>query len=153
MNREPSIAVVEVKVIDKPRGHWVNDRNYGRRGGYYVRDETNVKTRLYIHPENEDVIENFLVGRHTRPVSLLRKAFPAIFSELKIGPYKARWSQRAGCSCGCSPAFIVDARLGYDIFATVRYEQPPLTPEQAERVAARVEAWQADPTLPSLVTA
>jgi hypothetical protein len=149
----PVISVVEVKTIDKPRGHWVNDRNYGRRGGYYVKDETNIKTRLYLWPEGEDVIENFLVGRHTRPVSLYRLALPVIFKELQIGPYKAVWSRTAGCSCGCSPAFVLDARLGYDIYATVKYEQPALTPEQLATVAARVAAWQADPTLPALVTA
>jgi hypothetical protein len=148
----PVITVVKVDTRAKPYRKWVNPTTpYGR--GYVQRDETNVKTRLYLWPEGEEVIENFLVGRHTRPVALYRLALPAIFKELQIGPYKAIWSQKAGCSCGCSPAFILDARLGYDIFATVKYEQPPLTPEQAATVAARVEAWQADPTLPSLVTA
>jgi hypothetical protein len=149
---EPVITVVKVHVIEKPHRKWIYPTSpYGR--GYVQRDETNVKTRLYMSPSSESVIENFIVGRHTRPVSILRLALPAIFAELKIGPYKAIWSQKAGCSCGCSPAFILDARLGYDIFATVRYEQPPVTPEQAATFAARVEAWQADPTLPSLVTA
>ena len=149
---EPVITVVEVKVHDKPRGKMVYpEGRYARP--YRQRDETNVKTRLYLWPENESVIENFLVGRHTRPVGILRLAIPAIFAELKIGPYKARWSQKAGCSCGCSPAFIIDARLGYDIFATVKFEQPPLTPEQSARVAQRIESWEMDPTLPPLVTA
>lgn len=146
----PVITLEKVETRDKPRGQWVYpEGRYARP--YRQRDETNVKTRLYLWPSNESVIENFLVGRHTRPVGILRLAIPAIFAELKIGPYKARWSRKAGCSCGCSPAFIIDARLGYDIFATVKFDQPPLTPNQVVEVARRIESWEMDPTLPSLV--
>lgn len=72
--------------------------------------------RLYVFPENESVLENLLGGRHNRPVALYRKALPAIFKELGLPEdTKASWSQYAGCSCPCSPGFILnDPRLRDD---------------------------------------
>ena len=34
---------------------------------------------------------------------------------------KASWNWKGGCSCGCSPCFIVDFRSDYDIFVDVDF--------------------------------
>lgn len=34
---------------------------------------------------------------------------------------KVSWSQKAGCICGCSPAFILAGHRGFDIWVHVRY--------------------------------
>jgi len=32
---------------------------------------------------------------------------------------KVRWSQYAGCSCPCSPGFVVDGHSRHDVHVTV----------------------------------
>lgn len=85
------------------------------------------KTRVYFFPQGESLIES-LMQRRTRPYNEYRKLIPGIlqdlgvtqdeFSRLSIG-----WRQNAGCSCGCSPGFIVDgwsAKLsGFDVYVTL----------------------------------
>lgn len=70
------------------------------------------KTRVYVWPSNETIVDN-LLSRHDRPHRQWRKdVLPEVFSELGLAEgTKARWSQYAGCSCGCSPAFILDVNL------------------------------------------
>lgn len=37
---------------------------------------------------------------------------PEVRKQLKLGPeVKFSWSQRAGCTCGCSPGFIITGAL------------------------------------------
>jgi hypothetical protein len=81
----------------------------------------NSKPRTYIFPKGETIIENLFVGRRNRPIDLYRSdILPAVADELAryartvkgmehVQPedFKFNWSQKAGCSCGCSPAFIV----------------------------------------------
>ena len=61
------------------------------------------KSRLYVDV-NENVLEN-LENRFNRPVSEYRRLLKPVFKAMGV---KARWSQKAGCSCGCSPGFILD---------------------------------------------
>jgi hypothetical protein len=76
------------------------------------------KSRLYFFVE-ETILEN-LQKRHCRPYSEYRQLIPKIFKKLKIPiNTKAKWSQKAGCNCGCSPGFILD-HYGEDIFVDVR---------------------------------
>jgi len=67
------------------------------------------KTRVYVHPVNETIFEN-LVNRRSRPLNTYREALRKGLSELGVDISKVdyKWSQKAGCSCGCSPGFIVD---------------------------------------------
>ena len=72
------------------------------------------KARIYFWPGKETVMEN-LVNRRSRPYNEFRKLMPQVFAKLRdegvlsadVTP-KVRWSQYAGCSCPCSPGFIVD---------------------------------------------
>jgi hypothetical protein len=64
-------------------------------------------SKIYFFIEGENVLEN-LLNRHSRPHQLYKTLFPRIKAALKLtGDIDAYWSQKAGCSCGCSPGFIV----------------------------------------------
>lgn len=81
------------------------------------------RTRVYFWPQNETVFDN-IVNRHFRPVRLYRKHIPYVLMQVGAPDgTRAAWSQRAGCSCPCSPGFILDVNLGYDINVTVEYEE------------------------------
>lgn len=80
--------------------------------------EYNAKTRVYVSIENKTILEN-LVNRRQRPVAVFRDALNTL-PELQGKKFK--WSQKAGCSCGCSPGFIVQnehSGIPYDLFVTV----------------------------------
>ena len=90
--------------------------------------EWNQKPRIYVFPPEYTVLEN-LENRRERPYQEWKKLIPEVIEkaktrkggdEIEFGPNtKVRWSQKAGCSCGCSPGFIVDAPAtpwGVDIF-------------------------------------
>ena len=65
--------------------------------------------RIYIYPKGESILDNFFVGRHNRPYKMYReRILPTVFEKLNWDPKtKVRWSQYAGCSCPCSPGFVV----------------------------------------------
>lgn len=74
--------------------------------------EYDAKTRIYLWPKGETIIDN-LERRHSRPYDFYRTLLPQVFDQLGLSenPPKVHWSQKAGCSCGCSPGFIVERRL------------------------------------------
>jgi len=84
-----------------------------RRGPYpgetwgQWRREADKKPRVYVWIEDETVLEN-LVNRRSRPVEVYRAVALQALTDLGIPFEKIRWSQKAGCSCPCSPGFIVD---------------------------------------------
>lgn len=67
-------------------------------------------SRVYIWPEKESVLEN-LVNRRDRPVKLYKIAAEAALSVAMIAKTSLRWSQKAGCGCGCSPGFVAGRPL------------------------------------------
>lgn len=79
------------------------------------------RPRIYIWPEGETVMENFTKGRHTRPYTQYKKeVLPQLFRKLGLNGIKVSWSQKAGCSCPCSPGFIVkEGNVPWDIHVTV----------------------------------
>jgi len=85
------------------------------------------KPRVYIFPPEYGVIEN-LENRRNRPYQEWKALIPEIIKRAnKKGEMgipvnvKARWSQRAGCSCGCSPGFILDCEPeGKEIFVELK---------------------------------
>lgn len=82
------------------------------------------KARIYIWPKGESIMEN-LQNRRDRPHTAYRKeVLPTVFQKLGLDPAtKVRWSQYAGCSCPCSPGFIVESYpaelIGRDVSVTV----------------------------------
>lgn len=84
---------------------------------------TQAYPRIYIHLKDESILEN-LQNRHSRPYNEYRKLFPSLTKTLRLkSELRANWSQYAGCSCGCSPAFIVknpgEVRLAHDLHILV----------------------------------
>jgi hypothetical protein len=85
-----------------------------------------VKSRISIFPEGENLIEN-LQNRHCRPYNIYKKEIlPELKKRLKeehnidLENNKIRWSQYAGCSCGCSPGFIIEGYgFGVGIYVTI----------------------------------
>lgn len=78
------------------------------------------KARVYIFPKGETIIENFF-NRRSRPYNLYKKdVMPTVLNELDL-PTDTRmnWSQKAGCSCGCSPGFILPDYRGFNVFVDV----------------------------------
>lgn len=61
--------------------------------------------------EGTETILDDLMNRHNRPVETWRVLATRTLRELGLNPTEAymklRWSQKAGCSCGCSPGFVM----------------------------------------------
>lgn len=83
--------------------------------------ERSKKSRAYVSIENESIIDNLDNRRH-RPSAIYKEVVAKAFAAIDIDEEttgKLRWSQNAGCSCACSPGFIVDGIQGYNFFITV----------------------------------
>lgn len=82
------------------------------------------KPRIYIFPEGSNVF-NWLEERYKQPSKAYKKeVMPKLVEQLGItSDMKLKWSQYAGCSCGCSPGFIVEGDTRkYDVFVHVTAE-------------------------------
>ena len=83
------------------------------------------RTRVFIHHSEESLAEN-LMNRRDRPQALYRKQIlPKVIQELNLPEgTKAKWSQYAGCSCPCSPGFILsnDGLYKTDIHVSLKGE-------------------------------
>lgn len=87
--------------------------------------EMREKAKAYFFIENETLMEN-LENRRNRPYNEYRKMLPGVFKEAgfteeQVAGVKARWSQYAGCPCGCSPGFILEGLgRGFNIYVTIK---------------------------------
>jgi hypothetical protein len=64
--------------------------------------------RMYVDAnETFNVIED-LMNRHRRPYATWRKAIRTALAKVDIDLSKMAWSQKAGCSCPCSPGFVLN---------------------------------------------
>lgn len=65
--------------------------------------------RMYVDVQDETLIEN-INNRRMRPYNLYKTLIhaSALGTLLNLGNLK--WSQRAGCSCPCSPGFILPSQ-------------------------------------------
>jgi hypothetical protein len=80
------------------------------------------RTRVHFFHEKENMLEN-LLSRHDRPENEYRVLLPEALKALGRNPQvRAKWSQKAGCSCGCSPGFVLETRDNMNIFVTVKTE-------------------------------
>lgn len=85
------------------------------------------KARVYFFIEDESILEN-LANRGCRPYAEYRKILPTVLAAAGLRDpdgevaKAARWSRKAGCSCGCSPGFIIDhsAMRNRNVFVTIK---------------------------------
>lgn len=79
-------------------------------------DSRRNKHHVFIWPEGESLIEN-LANRRSRPVKEYRAVVNKVLEDHDVDTSKVivKWSQRAGCGCGCSPGFVVDGWLGTEL--------------------------------------
>jgi hypothetical protein len=77
-------------------------------------------TRVYIWPKGETLLDN-LENRRSRPYTEYRKqVMPKVLAAMGLPSYtKIKWSQYAGCSCPCSPGFIVEGVRGKTVYVDV----------------------------------
>jgi len=102
----------------------------GTRGG---------RTLINVDIKDESLTDN-LTFRHSRPTKLYRQ----IVNQVRDGITEAHgidlsdfvWSQRAWCSCGCSPAFLVLSSRGYRINITVSGIENKMDEKAEARAAA-----------------
>ena len=87
------------------------------------------KNRLHIFLENESLRENLML-RFSRPYKFykkevipmilerLKKTNPDVYKKIKNSTWN--WSQKAGCSCGCSPGFIGSTKDMLNIYVDIK---------------------------------
>lgn len=90
----------------------------------------NQKSRIYFDVSGETLLDN-LSNRMSRPYTEYRKLLPTVFETLELDPtnpnLKASWSQYAGCSCPCSPGFVIRNAQSFahtDVWVSIRPAQP-----------------------------
>lgn len=84
---------------------------YGRKARLYVSVPDTMATPAF---HDDEAWKAF----RKEQIRNMRRYVPGILAELGIENARVRFSQKAGCGCGCSPGFIVDGFTGRDIFAT-----------------------------------
>ena len=83
----------------------IMERSIDVRGGSWRAYDA--KPRMYVHATGEfDVLED-MTNRRRRPFTLWRKAIRANLAGFGIDLSEMPWSQTAGCSCPCSPGFVL----------------------------------------------
>ena len=85
-------------------------RSYPNRRKGITQTEWNKATRVYVDEIGESIFEN-LQNRFGRPVDEYRKAALEALKHIGLDA-RLVWSQKAGCSCGCSPGFILRSADG-----------------------------------------
>ena len=99
-----------------------------------------MNSRIYVWEEGESVIEN-MQKRQQRPVTYYKQiAVPAALVAMGAMPFcTVRWSQKCGCSCGCSPGFIVSGSYGKEVHVTITHPSALAAEQAARRAAAHAE--------------
>lgn len=102
------------------------------------------KTRIYIWPHGETIMGN-LLDRRNRPLGAFRTIAQQVLKEYGAPDAKIYWSQRAGCSCPCSPGFIVThpGYEGFDLHVTVEGYEPRHGEADELRVASQLNNLEA----------
>lgn len=68
------------------------------------------KPKLHIFAKDWNVIEDLQGGRWNKPhIEFKKQVLSEALIQAGLDPkiVKATWNQKAGCSCGCSPGFIL----------------------------------------------
>lgn len=139
---------------------WVSPKtNNSWDRGHMSGHMTDYTKKPRIYPSfNESVLDN-LVNRTSRDSTTLGRILRKAMKQLEL-PGKVGWSQKAGCSCPCSPGWVWDAAPArdidgepstrfYDVWVSFGGLDPNRhDPEAQDAQANRLAQFVADPTLP-----
>ena len=123
--------------LDFPEGKiTVIERVWDRYGGWRSYD---AKPRMYVHVSEKFSVLEDMANRHRRPFTLWRKAIRMNLAGFGLDLSEMPWSQTAGCSCPCSPGFVLKKQtieIGGETFrrfdAWVTLEGAPSVDESKE---------------------
>jgi len=99
--------------------------------------EENSKSHLSVHMLGESVWDN-LMNRRNRPTKIWKMVGETAFASLGMEENlfsKMYWNQKAGCFCGCSPAFVIPNLFGFDFYVEV--EADPMLEKEDKNLADR----------------
>lgn len=112
----------------------------------------NKKARVHLFVEGETLVDDF--GRRTsRPWRVWKPIIAAALAEIEVHPTRISWSQYAGCSCPCSPGFILHGVHGVGWWGTIVSEVAQVSNpvqsvvRQASLISAHPDLVQPDETL------
>ena len=78
------------------------------------------QTRIYVWPQGESIMQNLMNRKRREHTVYKKEVIPGVLEAMGLpADTKVRWSQYAGCSCPCSPGFIVDGDSRRDVHVTV----------------------------------
>jgi hypothetical protein len=107
------------------------------------------KSRVYFTHKGETILENF-GNRIARPQDLYKTYLGDIAEALGLPRQtKFRWSQKAGCGCGCSPGYICNEVSRKDVYVTLTNAPKTnnVTDDEMEAASRKIALLQ-DPTMP-----
>jgi hypothetical protein len=105
--------------------------------------DRNKKGRIYVWPTGESIMEN-LMYRRSRPHTAWKKCLPLAFEAVGLDrDTKCGWSQKAGCSCGCSPGFVLRDWTWFDMHINIYYDDQKLRKEFLHGIVVPDEQWAA----------
>jgi hypothetical protein len=86
-----------------------NDHYWGFADGVqiHVMRDRDKPRRVYVGFKDWTVMED-LHNRTRRPYQLWKEPMLEALARIGVEPETARWSQKAGCSCPCSPGFVIN---------------------------------------------
>jgi hypothetical protein len=94
---------VKVSVSEETNRTW-----YPSRGRSYIERVRTTKPRVYVDAAQPFNVLEDLTNRTRRPHTAWKPRVIEALARVGITGGKLHWNQRAGCSCGCSPGFILD---------------------------------------------
>lgn len=113
--------------------------------GYYRQSAATMenpgkKSLVFVDVAGESIFQDFMY-RADRPHAEWKPLVIKALKDAGIEFESLRWSQKAGCSCGCSPAFIVTGNTGHNIWVKLEVDAPQTTDlENAEWRGAQLAA-------------
>lgn len=153
-----NIDEMTVEVTIQPRERrWIppkyHESGYRSPGRYScsLADLTK-KPRMYVWLKDESILDN-LENRRRRPHALYRAFIPKILDALNVPEAKREgirfnWSQRAGCSCPCSPGFVVTGMPSDGTYFDISVTISGVVPVELVADASKPKMIINDPTLP-----
>lgn len=143
MKKKEDIPVPRMRIKLK-----IQEREWRKNRGGRRRDADKVtgKTVVYLDFKGETILDN-VANRTSRPHQEVKPRIEAKLKKAGIDTTGMRWNQYAGCSCPCSPGFVLPKDRGKDIWAVITGLKPRTNDAEAYNRAAQIAS---DPTMPPL---